>query len=79
MIPLDVFGSESVAANLLQQVRWRDGVTCPRCRSDRTVRNGSYREYKRYLRENYDRTFNDKIGTISVDHIEKFTVSDSGC
>jgi hypothetical protein len=24
MIPLDVFGSESVAADLLQQVRWRD-------------------------------------------------------
>ncbi|WP_137685352.1 transposase, partial [Haloarcula mannanilytica] len=41
MIPLDVFGSESVAADLLEQVRWRDGVTCPRCRSDRTVRNGS--------------------------------------
>jgi len=29
-----VFVSESVAADLLQQVRWRDGVTCPRCRSD---------------------------------------------
>jgi hypothetical protein len=25
MIPLDAFGSESVAADLLQQVRWRDG------------------------------------------------------
>ena len=25
MVPLDVFGSESVAADLLQQVRWRDG------------------------------------------------------
>jgi len=45
MIPLDVFGSEAVAANLLQQVRWCDGVTCPRCRSDRTVRNGSYRSF----------------------------------
>ena len=33
MIPLDVFGSESVAADLLQLVRWRDGVSCPRCRS----------------------------------------------
>jgi transposase-like protein len=64
MIPLDVFGSESVAADLLQQVRWRDGVTCPRCRSDRTVRNGSYREFQRYLCKNCDRTFNDKTGTI---------------
>jgi transposase-like protein len=64
MIPLDVFGSESVAADLLQQVRWRDGVTCPRCRSDLTVRNGSYREFQRYLCKNCDRTFNDKTGTI---------------
>jgi len=64
MIPLDVFGSEAVAANLLQQVRWRDGVTCPRCRSDRTVRNGSYREFQRYFCKNCDRTFNDKTGTI---------------
>ncbi|SDK16433.1 Transposase and inactivated derivatives [Halovenus aranensis] len=64
MIPLDVFGSESVAADLLQQVRWRDGVPCPRCRSDRTVRNGSYGEAQRYLCKNCDRTFNDKTGTI---------------
>mgnify|MGYP002277690817 FL=1 len=64
MISLDVFGSESVAADLLQQVRWRDGVTCPRCRSDRTVRNGSYREFQRYLCKNCDRTFNDKTSTI---------------
>jgi len=64
MIPLDVFGSESVAADLLAQVRWRDGVTCPRCRSDRTVKNGSYREFQRYLCKDCDRTFNDKTGTI---------------
>lgn len=30
------------SADLLQQVRWRDGVECPRCRSGLTVRNGSY-------------------------------------
>ena len=64
MIPLDVFDLESVAADLLQQVRWRGGVSCPRCRSDRTVRNGSYREFQRYLCKNCDRTFNDKTGTI---------------
>ncbi len=64
MIPLDVFGSESVAADLLQQVRWRDGVTCPRCRSDHTVRNGSYRKFQRYLCKDFDRTFNNKTGTI---------------
>jgi len=64
MIPLDVFSSESLAADLLQQVRWRDGVECPRCRSDRTVRNGSYGAFQRYLCKDCDRTFNDKTGTI---------------
>ena len=52
--------------DLLQQVRWRDGVECPRCRSDLTVRNGSYRVYLRYLCKNCGRTFNDKTGTIFV-------------
>jgi len=64
MIPLDTFGSESVAADLLQQVRWRDGVECPRCRSDRTVRHDSYREFQRYFCKRCDRSFNDKTGTI---------------
>ena len=64
MIPLDVFGSESVAATLLEQVRWRDGVSCPRCRSDLTVKNGSYGPFQRYLCKDCDRTFNDKTGTI---------------
>jgi transposase-like protein len=64
MIALDVFGPESVAAALFQQVRWRGGVTCPRCRSDRTVRNGSYGAFHRYSCEDYDRTFNDKTSTI---------------
>ena len=64
MIPLDVFGSESVAATLLAQVRWRDGVECPRCRSDLTVKNGSYGTFQRYLCKDCDRSFNDKTGTI---------------
>ena len=64
MIPLDAFSSESVAADLLQQVRWNDGVYCPRCRSDLTVKNGSYREFQRYLCKDCGRAFNDKTGTI---------------
>ncbi|RLM95317.1 IS1595 family transposase [Haloarcula sp. Atlit-7R] len=64
MFPMSRFVSESAAADLLQQVRWRDGVECPRCRSDLTVRNGSYRVYQRYLCKNCGRTFNDKTGTI---------------
>nr|WP_279387671.1 transposase [Natrarchaeobius chitinivorans] len=64
MIPLDVFESELVAADLLQQVCWRYGVSCPRCRSDLTVKNRSYGHFQRYLCKNCDRTFNDKTGTI---------------
>jgi len=64
MFPVSRFVPESAAADLLQQVRWRDGVECPRCCSDLTVRNGSYRVYQRYLCENCGRTFNDKTGTI---------------
>ncbi|PSP51139.1 IS1595 family transposase, partial [Halobacteriales archaeon QH_1_68_42] len=29
MFPVSRFVSESAAADLLQQVRWRDGVECP--------------------------------------------------
>jgi len=64
MFPMHRFVSESAAADLLQQVRWCNGVECPRCRSDRTVRNGSYRVYQRYLCKNCGRTFNDKTDTI---------------
>ena len=64
MFPVNRFVSESAAADLLQQVRWRNGVECPRCRSDLTVRNGSYRVYQRYLCKNCGRTFNDKTDTI---------------
>jgi len=35
MFLLHRFVSESPAANLCQQIRWRDGVECPCCRSDR--------------------------------------------
>jgi transposase-like protein len=64
MFPIRRFVSESAAANLLQQVRWRDGVEYPRCRSDLTVRNGSYRVYQRHLCMTFGRSFNDKTGKI---------------
>jgi transposase-like protein len=64
MFPIRRFVSESAAADLLQQVRRRDAVECPRCRSDLTVRTGTYRVYQRYQCKNCGRTFNDKTGTI---------------
>ena len=64
MFPFEVLSSETSAANLLQQVRWRDGLQCPRCRSESVIKYGSYREYQRYRCKNCGRTFNDKTGTI---------------
>ncbi len=64
MFPMHRFVSESAAADLLQQVRWRNGVECICCRSDRTVTNGSHRVYQRYLCKNCGGSFNDKTCTI---------------
>jgi len=64
MFPINIFASESRAVNLLRQVRWRDGVYCPRCRAESVIRYGSYRVYQRYRCKSCDRTFNDKTGTV---------------
>ncbi|SEL33624.1 IS1595 family transposase [Haloferax larsenii] len=64
MFPFELLNSEASAANLLEQVRWREGLQCPRCRSESVIKHGSYREYQRYLCKDCDRTFNDKTGTI---------------
>ncbi|GAA0514081.1 Transposase and inactivated derivatives [Halorubrum aquaticum] len=64
MFPFELLSSEASAANLLEQVRWREGLCCPRCRSESVIKHGSYREYQRYLCKDCDRTFNDKTGTI---------------
>ncbi|SEO18616.1 transposase [Halorientalis persicus] len=64
MFPIKTFVSERRAANLLQQVRWRNGVYCPRCRAESVIRYGSYRVFQRYLCKDCDRTFNDQTGTV---------------
>ncbi|MFC6874965.1 IS1595 family transposase [Halobellus marinus] len=64
MFPIKTFVSERRDANLLAQVRWRDGVYCPRCRGESVIRYGSYRVFQRYLCKDCDRTFNDQTGTI---------------
>ncbi len=64
MFPFELLNSEASAANLLQQVRWREGLQCPRCRSESVIKHGSYQEYQRYLCKDCDRTFNDKTGTV---------------
>jgi len=64
MFPIRTFVSERRAANLLEQVRWRDGVYCPRCRAESVIRYGSYRVFQRYLCKDCDRTFNDQTDTV---------------
>jgi transposase len=64
MFPIKTFVSERRAANLLEQIRWRDGVYCPRCRGESVIRYGSYRVFQRYLCKDCDRTFNDQTGTV---------------
>jgi transposase len=64
MFPIKTFVSERRAANLLAQIRWRDGVSCPRCRAESLIRYGSYRVFQRYLCKDCGRTFNDKTGTV---------------
>ncbi|QSG16404.1 Transposase (plasmid) [Halapricum desulfuricans] len=64
MFPFEVPNSEASAANLLRQVRWRDGLYCPRCRAESVIRYGSYRVFQRYLCKDCDRTFNDQISTV---------------
>jgi transposase-like protein len=64
MFPFELLSSEASAANLLEQVRWRKGLCCPRCQSESVIKHGSYREYQRYLCKDCDRTFNDNMDTI---------------
>ena len=64
MMPIETFVSERRAANLLAQIRWRDGVYCPRCRAESVIQYGSYRVFQRYRCKNCDRTFNDQTGTV---------------
>jgi transposase len=64
MFSIKTFASERRAANLLAQVRWRDGVYCLRCRAESVIRYGSYRVFQRYQCKNCDRTFNDQTATV---------------
>ena len=64
MMPIETFVSEHRAANLLEQVRWCNGLYCPRCRAESVIQYGSYRVFQRYRCKNCDRTFNDQTGTV---------------
>ena len=62
MFPFKLLRSEASAVNLLEQVRWREGLCCPRYQSESVIKHGSYREYQRYLCKDCGHTFNGKTG-----------------
>ena len=64
MFPFTALNSEESAVDLLEQVRWRDGLQRPRCLSPSVIKYGSYRTFQRYLCKDCDRTFNAKTRTI---------------
>lgn len=66
MFPFATLSSETSAADLLEQVRWRDELQCPCCRSSLVVKYGSYRAFQRYLCKDCNHTFNDKTDAIFV-------------
>lgn len=49
MFPFAALSSETSAANLLKQIRWRGSLQCPRCRSSSVIKYGSCRAVQRYL------------------------------
>ena len=60
--------SEEECAVVLREVRWREGVGCPRCGSRSVVRHGRHLEvYRRYLYRGCGRSFNDRTGTLFED------------
>ena len=56
--------SEEECAVVLREVRWWEGVSCPRCGSQSVVRHGRHLEvYRKYLCHGCNRHFNDRTGT----------------
>ena len=56
--------SEEEWAFVLRDVRWRDGVSCPRCGSQNVVGHGrNLQVYQSYLCKDCGQHFNDRTGT----------------
>jgi transposase-like protein len=52
-------------AEVLRELRWKNGVKCVWCGSQDVVKNGSYlQHYQKYMCRGCGRFFNDKTGTI---------------
>ncbi|KXA89240.1 hypothetical protein AKJ57_05635, partial [candidate division MSBL1 archaeon SCGC-AAA259A05] len=65
--------SEEKCFEVLRDLRWSDGVYCPRCGSERVISHGEAQKdhCKRYRCENCERTFNDLTETaFAGSHID---------
>lgn len=59
----------------LRHHRWSDGVTCPSCERQDTIKKGTTgKDAKRYRCQNCGGTFNDLTGTTFADH--RFTLAE---
>lgn len=58
-----------VGVAYLQEHRWAEGVHCPACGSEETIKRGSTRkDVQRYWCHGCEREFNDLTGTIFAEH-----------
>ncbi|MDI6892932.1 MAG: IS1595 family transposase [Actinomycetota bacterium] len=61
----DFMPTEERCAEVLRELRWKDGVRCPRCHSKKVVKYGKWGQYcQRYRCDDCRCYFNDLTGTI---------------
>ena len=61
----DFMPPEQKCAEVLRELRWRDGVKCPRCTSAEVFKFGKWeRWFQRYMCKSCGCTFNDLTGTV---------------
>ncbi|MDR0911459.1 MAG: transposase [Methanobrevibacter sp.] len=56
--------NEKYAMNLFRQIRWSDGVYCPKCKSFEIIEKETIHERKKYKCKTCNKQFNDLTGTV---------------
>jgi transposase-like protein len=60
----------------IREIRWSNGVRCPKCKSDKTVKNGHndrHKECQRYNCKSCNAGFDDLSGTVFAKHHQPVT------
>jgi len=60
--PLEIL-TEEKCADMLRELRWKEGIKCPYCNSINVRKRGKYGSYYKYECLDCNRIFNDKTGT----------------